>query len=295
MKFAALGFAVVLGGCLAPIHARTAEVAMPGELRMDAHVPLLFVAVGDARAVAPGAEGEEPRALTIEGPSIGMDEVNGAGVFPFWWELSFAFGLFRPCETGVMLGLFRLGGELRCGLVQQRWGQPISLAISAAAAAVPLYDRPGLWWRGGVDLSRWWEHLALIGNLYVTSGPEAYLVGSPPEEHWDRPLEELNADEPGGQLLLSREELRLALALGLGVRASRSSTLAFVVGLTAHVVLAQGDLLNAECRGCSAVELADYDEGFGFTLTVGVSGAPRRPRRRRRATRSSRAPPPRRP
>jgi hypothetical protein len=75
----------------------------------------------------------------------------------FWWfspllaEVSLGLGLGHGCEGSLLLGLARLGGEVRCAAADEDEGHPVSLAFAVGGGYQPARS---FWARAGFDLSR---------------------------------------------------------------------------------------------------------------------------------------------
>jgi hypothetical protein len=258
-------------------------VAPPGRIAWDVHLPLVTFARGEARGVLRGDERAEPpletRRVSFEGLSGGFEDPTriAAPVPPFWWEGSLRYGLFRPCEVGALLGFFRLGGELRCGLLDETRGAPFSLAAAAGGAFLPFYGRGGPWWRAGLDLSRQHQRLLWMLNPYVSRGPEGHqmLLEDYPADYLDTGPDPTHSYNASPYLQVVRSEWRLAAAVGVGFltgSADEETGLAVILGLVPYVTLDADRAEVVDCHNCSALGGVRFAEDFGLTLTVGVTG-----------------------
>lgn len=258
-------------GCVAGGQPRPARIAKPGQFSFDGYLPLATVGIGNASAVAPDPDTAGVTELDIDGPTFGLDEILGTGPPPFWWQLSGRVGIFPGCEVGVELGFFRLGGEVRCALLDQRKGMPVSVAAGAAAAYLPFYNRGGPWWRGALDISyRHAPQLTIMTNLYLSRGPEGrQLAGAIPLEFWDVPPDSTVSHSPSASAYIVRHETRLTTALGVAL--SGKGRYAAVLGIVPYFILDDPALSFSECRLCSAVTVTDFRERFGFSIVVGVT------------------------
>jgi hypothetical protein len=70
----------------------------------------------------------------------------------------------------VIGNLQRVGGEFRCGILDEDAQHPFSLAISAAPAFLVGH---GLWARSGLDLSLRLGNVAPLIGAYASYGPES--------------------------------------------------------------------------------------------------------------------------
>ena len=264
--------------CMTPIHPRSAEVAAPLELSWDTHVPLTTLAPGKVTGV--GVENPEaPTRVELSGLSGQLGDGTAATILPFWWELEARVGIFAPCELGAFAGLLRLGGELRCQVLDEDEGPaPFSLAASGAAAFLPLFERNAGWFRGGVDLSRRFATWSVMTNLYVSRGLEGHRLelGEVPDNiGFDEPDPNQTYDgESIPYVQIARQETRLALALGVGFPFEPGSRYSFIVGLVPYVTVDAGEVERFRCGGCDALEVEDFEEDFGVSITIGFSGGP---------------------
>ena len=263
--------ALCLVSCLAAGQPRPAEVAAPGQWSFDAYVPLGTVGFASVDAVHREPGTNEQTALSIDGPTTGLEQIVGTGPPPFWWEVSGRIGVVAGCELAVMVGFFRLGGEGRCALLDQRKGAPLSAAVGLAAAYQPFYHRGGPWWRGSLDLSkRLGKHYILMLNTYVSQGPEGrILVGGIPEEYWDLPPDPNVSHQASAAIYAVRDEWRISPALGVGI--TLKGKYAAVVGVVPYFIVDTDRLSHVECNNCNEVEVDAFRERFGFSVVVGMT------------------------
>lgn len=260
--------------CVSPIHPRPARVARPGQAVVDGHLALLAFGAGEARGTLRPLDGGEARPVVVGGNSGALWDGAAIAVPPLWWEVSGRLGVFPGCEIGSLLGVFRLGGELRCALLDEREGAPLSIAASAGAAYTPLLGRAGPWARLGVDVSLAAAGAHWMGNLYLTHGIEGHrLFPSDAPDDFADPIDAgMSHDgEALPYLQVARRETRIAAAIGWGPGEGHQT---FVLGLAPYFVLDAGPVSYAECGGCARFEAADFDERFGVLLTVGMAWLP---------------------
>ncbi len=259
--------------CLATGHPRPAEIAKPGQLTFDGHVPLTTLGIGSLDGTAPDPDDPdgEPDEFRVGGPTIGLVEIVGTGPIPVWWELSGRMGVFPGCEVGIMLGIFRQGGEARCAVIDQREGMPVSMALGFAAAYQPFFGVGGPWYRGSLDISyRKAKELTLMFNLYASRGPEGRVLGGDvPEKHWDTPLDPELLHQTGSSVFVSRDEWRIATAIGAAV--SIEGKIAATVGLVPYFIIDDQPIATFDCGNCSTVSATEYNERFGISLVVGFT------------------------
>jgi hypothetical protein len=273
----AVGLAVLLSACMTPIHPRTAEIAPPGGFIFDTHIALLTGGPATTRATGVRTEGgTSRRAFTLEGVlGAAFDPSSAAGIPPVWWEFSGHLGVLPGCDVCAIVGILRLGGEARCGPLDQREGAPFSLAVGGALAWVPFIKTDAVWWRSTLDISRRFGQWQAMTNLALSHGPEGYLsIDAPPVIFWDAQPDPNVSDDPGAGLELVRTEWRLAAALGFAVTASDpdQQALWFVMGVVPYVVLDASPLSRTTCDRCPTVEVDAFEHSHGLSLTVGIAG-----------------------
>jgi len=272
---AALILIALLWGCQTPIHPRSAEVAKPGGLAWNAHLPLTTLAPGHVEGQ--GLEGpEHPVPVALDGNSGALGDGTALTILPFWWEFAGHLGVFSPCEVGIFLGLFRMGGDARCQVLWESEGAPLSMALGGAAAFLPGFERNGAWGRVGIDLSRHMAGIAWMLNLALTRGIESHrlFVDDPPDGigYTPPPPNQTYDGESFPYLQIAREETRVAGAFGLGLPLGKGDW-TFVIGLVPYLVIDAGPIAAATCAGCSALHVTRFNEELGVSLTLGVEGS----------------------
>jgi len=182
-------------------------------------------------------------------------------------EFNLRFGLFHPCEMGLMFPYLRLGAEMRCAILDETRGWFASLAGSVAAAYLPL--RGGPWVRAGFDLSRRFKkRFAPLLNLYVTYGPAAHAVTLP----GDKVPYEGGAEE-GPWAYALRDEVRLEIPVGMAIQVKTKSYSSFgadvFFGVVPHLTLWSGEPASLQCHNCVGVETTGFEEDFGISIVLG--------------------------
>ncbi len=275
-RLIALLLLLLQGACLTPIHPRSANIVEPSEFAWDVHLPISTIAWGELEGVLEEPSGEQ-RSLEMEGFSGHLFDPNTAGMLIFLWSYySLRLGVWPGCELGGSLGIFRVGGEMRCRVLPRSSKLPFALAASVGAAWQPLFGRDGAWLRGGFDLSQQRRGQIWMLNLYLTHGPEGHRF-----QPYDAPeglLEEIGPEPHDGESLpyiqLTRQESRLALALGWGFQADPEAPIYFNFGVVPYFVLQGGEAKQQGCGGCRPFETEHFEEDFGLSLTFGLSGQP---------------------
>ncbi len=138
-------FLVILMGpaCAPSLRPRTAEVMHPGGLALSIAANST---VGVGRADTREEDGNGGTTTGNSGPLTAFPVSLIPGL-----EMNLRFGVFPRCELGFFFPYMRLGGELRCAILDETQRSPVSLAGSAAIGYLPW--RGGPWVRAGFDLS----------------------------------------------------------------------------------------------------------------------------------------------
>jgi hypothetical protein len=242
---------------------RTADVAETGEVNLLARVSLPFEPGAHVRR----SDGSSSRVSAFGG----ID--GGGGAWPLLMalasvEVAVAVGVADDCEIGFLGGLAgRIGGELRCAAVDQRDGDDLTLALSAAGGIQHWQLHP--WARVGVETGKHTGVVAPFVAAHVSFGRERHS--------WE-----------GGLLggAIQRDEVRVHLAAGAGLafdewRGSGAADLT-PVGLIAAtgfwVAWADHELLESPGlhlgREQSRTYTRRFRRVFGTALLAGFAAVP---------------------
>lgn len=186
-------------------------------------------------------------------------------------------GLFDPCELGLMLGISRLAGEVRCALIAVESGGPAA-SLSGAFGYVPFFSRDGWWGRLAAEVSTARAPWRALFGAAASMGPESYSVAVDADEDFTLP-----GDAFETYALMKRREARLSLAVGLAYSGPnhRSTTeidgimlrgykgTTYVLGLVPYFTLGSGRA-RFECVGCASGDVERFDVTFGASIVVGV-------------------------
>ena len=151
----------------------------------------------------------EPQKVTVPG-SHGRQLLSSVSWSPIV-SVS-ARGSLGGCEIGGLYQSLRIGGEVRCGLLQERWGHPLSVAL-AGLVAVDFGPYTAVFGRIGIDASRRFGPIKLVADACVSAG-DAYRYLQDPD---DVPIE---GPFPGSQSIV-RREVRLTVPLGIAIRTAQ--------------------------------------------------------------------------
>jgi hypothetical protein len=254
----------LLGACAAPIaYPRSAELLDGGRTRF--RLSSYTVGFADTHAQA-----------EIEGTSDTYSDLSPARTR---WNTSGLEWLLGPalsheggfdlslevCELGALGSLVRVGGELRCAVLQERWGAPFSLAASGAAFSYIQEEREGF--RFGLDGSRWIAGWGPLFGAYVD-------YGTSPREIFDSDLpslfREIGSDD--GSISALRDEWRLAVPLGIALRGgSAGGALAIVTEYTLFARDRRPPTLDTDA-GTGTV--TSFDQHWAVFLTGSVWVSP---------------------
>lgn len=198
----------VLPGCFnAGLQPRAGRVLDPGQWSTGVTVDLL----GIAGALAIQKDQGYPISTPQQHGTLAV--LNTAVSHPFMLallntELIANLGVSSGLEVGVTLGLHEISTGFRVRVLDERRGQPVSLAAGAAAAWRPYTGGP--WFRLGLDAGWHREPGFASAAIYLSRGPEAYIA----------PFQEDSMQE----IRLIQTELRVHGALGGGVRRRDSNS-----------------------------------------------------------------------
>jgi hypothetical protein len=191
-------------------------------------------------------------------------------------ELGLGFGLTDRLELGGSLSLHQVEMELRLGVLGERWGDPASVALSAAGRRWFSPAGPGA--RVGVDASKRLGRGVLLGGLHYSYGPMrySYQVSSSRESGCAPP----DAGLPITYCFIQvdREESRLEAVLGVAYDMKRQSltragsSKVSVMPMVALVPYAVLDASSAEatCNWCNTPMQGTFGSDWGVSLVVGA-------------------------
>jgi hypothetical protein len=250
--FIGLTTLLLLVGCYhAGAPSRSAEIAPAGKVRLRETWNIVSAGTGTV-SFADGS--------TLEGDVNGEEASVGFLGLPVGMTASFLLGarigLTDRFELGAELGFQSTGIELRYGLLDERTGSPLSIAVSGSGFYRPLRERFG--GRVGVDFSRRFGSIVPFLGTYVTHGAETYMISVP------RSIDEGPEEWLGPYIRHTRDETRLIVPIGFEwVKRSFSTSLSVVP----YVTLSRGRVLDSECSGCNeAHPITSFDNEIGATL-----------------------------
>ncbi len=168
---------------------------------------------------------------------------------------------FGTCEVGLTAVTLGVLAEVRCGLLQQRRGDALSVAFSGAfGAALAIGADVGPAGRVGVDISRRFGSIEPLVDVYLSTSSEAHFVQTG-----------VASDPVIGPtgVTMGRREMRLSVPVGFaivrtrqGVR--RTTVHSIVVGLEPWFVVWGSPKVTID------PVVQSYDATFGVALTFGV-------------------------
>jgi hypothetical protein len=203
-------------GCQPAAFPRTADVAPSGGLSAEAHLQALSF---------------EPQTVRLDDGRTLSSPISFAPIAHVALRGGFGGGL-GGCEAGGFFAMPRVGGELRCGVLQERLGDPISVAVSGAGGLDYGYVF-GAFGRMGVEVSRWFGRIAPMVNLHLSTAEQYRYIEDPEDVPIEGPF--------GGAKSIERREIRATLPLGIAFAVARTEiparTYAIVLGATPWWVL----------------------------------------------------------
>jgi hypothetical protein len=193
----AAAVALLLCGCQATVHPRPARVAAAGELAWDVHLPVTRLGPASVDGTLNGSE------RAVSAIATGVWDGTAVWVPPVWFDGAVAVGVGAGCALGGLLSPFRVGLEARCQVVDGG----LDVALAAAGAWLPFFDRDGPWVRAGADLSVEGETVTWMAGLHGAYGPESWwLVPIDTPTGFEDPVDRNTAD--GGRLRPARHPHR---------------------------------------------------------------------------------------
>ena len=176
-----------------------------------------------------------------------------------------ARGSLGLCEFGGIYQLTRIGGEVRCGLLQERLDHPISIALSGA---MTLDYGPYTGWFGriGFDISRRFGPITPLVDVYLSTGDGMRWMEDPSHPPPDGPV-------PGAKSIV-RRELRMTVPFGFAIKTAQleggndAPWVYIVAGGTPWFLLDKGPCQNDNHAKCTIQW--DADRGMGFTIGVEI-------------------------
>jgi hypothetical protein len=229
---AGFALAVFSLACQPVAFPRSGEIVPRGQVAAEVHLPI--VQWEPQRVTVPQTNGRQLVSYISWSPVI-----SGA-----------VRGSLGGCEIGGLYQWTRVGAEVRCGLLQERWGQPLSIALSGMLAFdFGVYAAP--FGRIGLDASRRFGPLKLLANAYLSAGDAYRFIEDPDVIPIEGPFI--------GAQVVTRREVRLTVPLGIAIRAGHiresESWVWLVLGATPWWVLNK--------------QPSTWDAGVGMIFSVG--------------------------
>jgi hypothetical protein len=226
-------------GCMQRIYPRTAEVLPDKRLALGYNLHTMVI---------------EPQQVVRQDRSK-VDSV--VGFFPDM-EGNARFGT-GTCEIALAYApVLSAIAEVRCPIVQERWGAPISVAFSGAAGATKLLSSSGAApnARIGIDISHRIGNVVPLIDIYLSTGTGAHYITT----------STFNTSN------LERQEVRLTIPIGVsfGAKAEERhpwfapTLFSATAGIVPWIVLAGGK------EKISPDFSTRYTTDFGASLTFGV-------------------------
>lgn len=274
----------VLAACAAPVaYPRTGAVLQAGHGRLTAASTWaltytqarIATPAGTAAqsSLSPGAYSDNTAQRTDFAAGAGREDFStqvfqGALAAVFAAEFGFSYSPFGECELGTLVGLVRVGGELRCAVVEEARHQPVSVAMSAAVLKqLWLWDF-GPEYRAGLDLSmrstfRGMRIDPLI-NLYLGFGPRHWTIA-------DSRLPD-GAPRPGpefARITQDRQQWTLSIPIGLAAGQGDDSRAGLVLAIVPEFTLAAHNLGPAKYSGGEPAAVSGFRQFWSLYFTLG--------------------------
>lgn len=247
---------VATGGCLTTAAPRVADPNPAGKFSIMATWPIA--------GFAPGRTDGKRAGNTVGAlpPLGGMISTMFAIASV---EVSASVGLGHGCETGVIVGINRLGAEGRCAVLDEREGAAVSIApfVRGGYQPGPTFLPGGPWFAAGVDLS--------AGGTVAFSPTVSYDA----EAHaLTRPSTDLHQQD---FFVASRREWRLSFPIGLAITPRASSTRGgrVMFGVVPYWTFAHGAAGCASCESATEeASAASFGESWGLLFTIAGGSVP---------------------
>ena len=227
---------VLLAGCQPAAFPRSAEIADEGDVSAEVHLQTV---------------GFEPQRATL---TDGRTLSSKLAVFPI--IAGGVRGSIGRCELGGLYALTRIGPEARCGLLGEKWGDPISVAFSGAGA-IDYGGYVGAFGRLGLDVSRRAGPVTAMVDIYLSTANGLRWMVDPGNIPIEGPL-------PGSASVLRREN-RLTVPVGIGIDLAQPGKMlaTLVLGANPYFVIAKGACRDHPCT-------ASWSADRGAAITVGM-------------------------
>ncbi|MDX9721569.1 MAG: hypothetical protein RBU37_12540 [Myxococcota bacterium] len=213
--------------------------------------------------------GEE---LSIEGNAATTLRLPYLAYAAFWYyfEYSLRLGLPSPCELGIEYGVLAESFELRCAMLSESRGAPVSLSMGAAASYQPILRSEDWLYRLSLELSsELGSDWGMSAGAFLSRGPYAQALGAELAEKFVGAEADLFLTvDP--YIYVEQEQSRLSLSLGLWYWLDSEHFSRLHFGVQPYFVLQNGELLSSECVNCYYLEAQSLQQRFGFATSVGI-------------------------
>lgn len=245
MTYLRCALALFACACQPIVFPRTAEIAKRGAVSLQGGMQ---VATLDSEKLV-DSSGIEQRSNAAFVPDLSLELHVGAG----------------RCELGTVFEDIAALAELRCALVQQDWGDPVSIAFSGAAgasASAGIGFAPSA--RLGIDVSKRVGSVEPLAGVYLSTSRQAHYIQTGVV---DDPVV-----GPVG-VVLGRQEIRLSIPLGVAFvlpdkahRPLDPTVRSFIVGVEPWFVLASSSHVEVD-----PVPRTFTPTSWGLSFTLGLS------------------------
>jgi hypothetical protein len=177
------------------------------------------------------------------------------------------FAPFGWCEIGPLVSAMRAGAELRCAVMDEDLGHPLSIALSGGVFDQWGKADQGHELRAGLDLSMRVGWATPLLNIYIASVPNRWEV----RQH--APFEK-RLDGAPDSVSVIRDEVVLSIPLGLGFggqgRSESDMRGRVIVGVVPGITLSADPRGSPAYEGRDAVTVVSVEQHWSLLFTAGV-------------------------
>lgn len=174
------------------------------------------------------------------------------------------YGLGR-CEVGLVLVTLGMLAEVRCGLLRQSHGDPLSVAVSGAAGSAIRAGGPDFTpaARFGLDVSRRFGHFEPLVDVYLSTSSETHFVQTGVVSD--------PVIAPTG-ITMGRQEIRVSVPLGFAILTGRTDRMqSNVIVSSVTVGLEPWFTLWASSHVEIEPVVRSYATSYGLAVTLGMA------------------------
>ncbi|MCA9565227.1 MAG: hypothetical protein KC561_17135 [Myxococcales bacterium] len=180
------------------------------------------------------------------------------------------YGALDWLEIVATLGYLQMGGGVRLGILQERRGQGVSLALALESMWRPSAKLNGAWSSTSLELSRTFGRVSPFVDIAASYGPEDYAFFGSKASSGCEDGSCYDEYGPGAHYRISRRELRLHSVVGIEIN-THEEIPEMVFAIQPYFTLySDDDSAALVCENCGSTEVADFESaGWGVSLTLG--------------------------